>query len=252
MYFLLLHYFQADGCLPLASHIVSCTSWHTSTLWSFLLLFHCALLCYMSMQVISSLLLKWITLPRVILYTDEWMVWEAQGWRPAWEQCWWGEGNGSQQRLVDGALRKSQGEHWHMRWALRAGKKCNRLRCGKDKCESRSNSSDMLGEIRSIGFLWPHNTLPQSLVASGDIYDPAVSVGQEAGIKASNFRRPPPGASCSEDGMDWSRSAWQDATIIADNLTCLAEKLGKVGIDVRTAGASGRPLSRRMTWQLSL
>lgn len=108
-----------------------------------------------------------------------------------------------------------------MRWALQAEKKCSRQRC-----ESRSNSSDVFGEIQSIGYLSPHNKLPQSLAASSNIYDLAVSGGQEAGIIASKFRRPPPVASCSEDGVDWSRPAWQYAAIIVGNLTRLAEKLG--------------------------
>ena len=113
-----------------------------------------------------------------------------------------------------------------MRWALQAGKKCSRQRCGKGKCESRSNSSDVFGEIKSIGYLSPHNKLPQSLAASSNIYDLAVSGGQEAGIIVSKFRRPPPVASCSEDGVDWSRPAWPYAAIIVGNLTRLAEKLG--------------------------
>lgn len=85
-------------------------------------------------------------------------------------------------------------------------------------------------------------------MASSDIYDLAVSVGQEAGSIASNFRRPPPVASCSEDGIDWNRPAWQYAAIIVDNPIHLAEKLGGVGIDARTVGASGRRSSRRIMW----
>lgn len=30
----------------------------------------------------------------------------------------WGGGKGFQRRVVDGALRKAQGKHWRVRWAL--------------------------------------------------------------------------------------------------------------------------------------
>lgn len=50
-------------------------------------------------------------------------------------------------------------------------------------------------------------------------------MGQEEGITVSHFRRLPPAASRSEDGIGWGRPTGQYAAIVVANPTRLAEKL---------------------------